>query len=95
MKTLEELMALAVHLEALADPEQEAVPSYENTDWRGLANTCAHALRELIAGAERNRTDAERYRWAREHGMLSVHGWRISPVFSLEWDNHIDAARKG
>lgn len=73
-KTLDELRALTVRLEALADPEQEATPGYENTDWRGLANTCAHALRELIADAERTReleqelrNIAEAKRFDKEH----------------------------
>jgi hypothetical protein len=48
----DDLGALIRHLEALADPQQEATPSYENTDWRGLANTTAHELQRLRAENE-------------------------------------------
>lgn len=37
--------ALILHLEALSDPQQEAFPSYENTDWRVLAGICARVIK--------------------------------------------------
>ena len=43
----EDVEALARHLEALADPEQAAIPSYENTDWRTLAGVSARVIKYL------------------------------------------------
>ena len=37
--------ALIRRLEALSDPQQEAFPSYENTDWRTLAGICARVIK--------------------------------------------------
>lgn len=41
----DDVQALLRRLDALADPEQEAVPSYENTDWRTLSAVCARVIR--------------------------------------------------
>jgi hypothetical protein len=46
---------LLLRFHALADPEQTAVPSYENTDWRSLAYRCAKAIEALQAENERLR----------------------------------------
>ena len=43
----EDVAALVRRLEALNDPEQEAVPSYENTDWRTLAGVAARVIKYL------------------------------------------------
>jgi hypothetical protein len=43
----EDVETLARRLEALADPAQEAVPSYENTDWRTLAGVSARVIKYL------------------------------------------------
>jgi hypothetical protein len=43
----EDVAALVRRLEALSDPEQEAVPSYENTDWRTLAGVAARVIKYL------------------------------------------------
>lgn len=37
--------ALIKRLEALSDPEQEAFPSFDNTDWRTLASICARVIK--------------------------------------------------
>jgi hypothetical protein len=42
-----DVAALVKRLEALNDPEQEAMPSYENTDWRTLAGVCARVIKYL------------------------------------------------
>ena len=43
----DDVAALVRRLEALTDPEQEAAPSYENTDWRTLAGVCARVIKYL------------------------------------------------
>lgn len=43
----EDVEALARRLEALADPEQEACPAYEHTDWRTTAGVCARVIKYL------------------------------------------------
>ena len=43
----EDVEALVRRLEALADPEQEPSPSYENTDWRTLAGVSARVIKYL------------------------------------------------
>ena len=42
-----EVAALVRRLEALADPEQQPMPSYENTDWRTLAGVAARVIKYL------------------------------------------------
>ncbi len=42
-----DVAALVKRLEALNDPEQEAIPSYEDTDWRTLAGVCARVIKYL------------------------------------------------
>lgn len=41
----EDVAALVKRLEALADPEQDAFPAFEDTDWRGLAGICARVIK--------------------------------------------------
>ncbi len=43
----EDVAALVRRLEALADPEQEASPSFANTDWRSTAGVCARVIKYL------------------------------------------------
>jgi hypothetical protein len=43
----EDVESLARRLEALADPEQEACPAYEHTDWRTTAGVCARVIKYL------------------------------------------------
>jgi hypothetical protein len=43
----DDVAALVQRLEALSDPEQEAAPSYENTDWRTLAGVAARVIKYL------------------------------------------------
>lgn len=43
----EDVAALVQRLEALANPEQEPMPSYADTDWRTLAGVCARVLKYL------------------------------------------------
>ena len=43
----EDVEALARRLEALADPEQEACPAFEHTDWRTTAGVCARVIKYL------------------------------------------------
>ena len=45
--TPDDVDALVLRLEALADPEKETVPSYENTDWRTLAGVTARVIKYL------------------------------------------------
>lgn len=45
--TPDDVDALVCRLEALADPAQEAIPSYENTDWRTLAGVAARVIKYL------------------------------------------------
>lgn len=54
-----DIIALAAYLHKLADPEQEAMPSFDNVDWRSLSYRCAKAIEALQA-------DAARYRWVRD-----------------------------
>jgi len=42
-----DVAALIRQLEALSDPEQEAMPAYENTDWRTMAGVCARVIKYL------------------------------------------------
>jgi len=41
----DDVAALIKRLESLNDPAQEAMPSYENTDWRALAGICARVIK--------------------------------------------------
>ena len=43
----EDVDALVQRLEALADPEQDAFPTFENTDWRTTASVCARVIKYL------------------------------------------------
>jgi hypothetical protein len=43
----DDVAALVLRLEALADPAQEAIPSYKNTDWRTLAGVTARVIKYL------------------------------------------------
>ena len=43
----DDVAALVRRLEALADPEQQPTPSYENTDWRTLAGLSARVIKYL------------------------------------------------
>lgn len=40
-----DIEALVRRLEALADPEQEATPSFADTDWRALVGICARVIK--------------------------------------------------
>ena len=43
----EDVAALVRRLEALADPAQETMPSYADTDWRTLAGVAARVIKYL------------------------------------------------
>ena len=43
----DDVAALVRRLEALADPEKEAIPSYADTDWRTLAGVSARVIKYL------------------------------------------------
>ena len=43
----DDVAALVQRLEALADPEQEACPMFENTDLRTTAGVCARVIKYL------------------------------------------------
>ena len=43
----DDVAALVRRLEELADPAQQPVPSYENTDWRTLAGVSARIIKYL------------------------------------------------
>jgi len=43
----DDVAALVIRLEALCDPEQEAFPSFDNTDWRSLAGVSARVIKYL------------------------------------------------
>ena len=51
----EDVAALVVNLEALADPQQEASPTFENTDFRSLAGVCARVIKYLAKINAENR----------------------------------------
>ncbi len=44
-----DIAALVARLEALADPEQEAMPSFADTDWRTLSSVCHRVISHLRA----------------------------------------------
>jgi hypothetical protein len=41
----DDIAALIRQLEALADPEREAMPTFDDTDWRTLAGVCARVIK--------------------------------------------------
>ena len=43
----EDVAALVRRLEALADPQREAMPSFADTDWRSLAGISARVIKYL------------------------------------------------
>lgn len=43
----DDVAALVSRLESLADPEQEAMPSFADTDWRTLAGVSARVIKYL------------------------------------------------
>lgn len=43
----DDVQALVANLEALADPEQDAFPNFEETDWRTKAGVCARVIKYL------------------------------------------------
>ena len=46
-----DIAALVARLEALADPEQEAMPSFADTDWRTLSSVCHRVISHLATPA--------------------------------------------
>lgn len=42
-----DVSALIARLDALADPEQQAMPTFEDTDWRTMAGVCARVIKYL------------------------------------------------
>lgn len=44
----QDIAALIERLEALADPEQEAMPSFADTDWRTLSSVCHRVISHLV-----------------------------------------------
>ena len=43
-----DIAALVDRLEALADPQQEAMPSFADTDWRTLSSVCHRVISYLV-----------------------------------------------
>lgn len=79
-----DIAALIARLEALADPEQEAMPSFADTDWRTLSSVCHRVISYLVDLAAtpswQGLTDAERAEFVND---LCQYGTDfVSPLFA-------------